>query len=429
MTNKKTNIEFKKEVYNLVGNEYAFLDPYVNNHTKLRVKHNKCGNIYKVIPSSFLRGTRCPYCSANFNFKKTDKRFKQEVENLVGSEYTFLDTYVNSYTKLRVKHNKCGNTYEVTPSHFFNGTRCPHCFGAFKKTNAQFQQEVYDLVGNEYTFLDDYVNAHTKLKVKHNKCGKIYDVQPANFFSGQRCPHCSTTARKTDAQFKQEVFDLVGNEYTFLDSYVNNCTKIRVKHNECGNVYKVQPNGFLHGSRCPYCNGNAKKTGKQFAEEVAGLSQGEYVLVGTYVNSHIKVEIKHNKCGHIYKVKPYSFLEGFRCPYCNSPKGEVNINKILKSFGINYEYQKMFLDLKDTQPLSYDFYIPDQNILIEYQGRQHYQPVDYFGGEAQFKLQQKHDKMKADYAKAHHYHLIAVPYTEDTFSKIKKYLLQHGLSK
>ena len=101
----------------------------------------------------------------------------------------------------------------------------------------------------------------------------------------------------------------------------------------------------------------------------------------------------------------------------------------MKAFGITYEYQKTFPDLKDVQTLSYDFYLPDQNILIEYQGLQHYEPVDHFGGDGKFKLQQKHDKLKSDYARDHGYNLIAVPYTYDTLSKIKKYLLKHGLKK
>ena len=58
---------------------------------------------------------------------------------------------------------------------------------------------------------------------------------------------------KTDAQFKQEIKDLVGDEYTFLDSYVNAKTKLRIKHNKCNNVYEVRPNDFLNGKRCPFC--------------------------------------------------------------------------------------------------------------------------------------------------------------------------------
>ena len=429
MTKRKTDEEFKQEVFSLVKDEFTFLDNYVNNKTKLRVKHNKCGNTYEVYPNNFLRGHGCPYCSGNH--KKNDIQFQHEINFLVGNEYTFLDKYVNAMTKLRVKHNKCGNIYEVTPSKFLSGRRCPYCAGFIKKTDTQFQQTISSLVGDEYTFLDKYINSTKKLRVKHNKCGNVYEVAPNNFLQGNRCPYCFGTTKKTDIQFQHEVHILVGNEYTFLDKYVNNKTKLRVKHNKCGNTYEVKPTNFLFGKRCPYCSTKDKsKTDIQFQHEINFLVGNEYTFLDKYVNNHTKLRVKHNKCGNIYEVTPNSFTQGNRCPYCNNiPKGETIITKLLDTFNTNYRYQKTFPDLKDDRLLSYDFYIPDQNILIEYQGIQHYQPVDIFGGETTFKKQQKHDQMKLDYARDHGYNLIAVPYTADTFSKIKKYLIKHGLKK
>lgn len=65
--------------------------------------------------------------------RKTNEEFQQEIKDMVGDEYTFLDTYVNTSTKIKVKHNICGNTYKVTPNHFLRGSRCPYCFGKVKK--------------------------------------------------------------------------------------------------------------------------------------------------------------------------------------------------------------------------------------------------------------------------------------------------------
>ena len=364
--------------------------------------------------------------------KKTDAEFKKEVFDLVGNEYTFLDSYVTARTRIKVKHNKCGNIYDVTPNDFTNGRRCHRCASNARKTNEQFKKEVYNLVGDEYTFLDSYINSRTEIRVKHNICGNAYKVKPSNFLTGRRCPYCNGKAKKSDHQFKKEVFDLVGDEYTFLDTYVNKRTKLRVKHNNCGSVYKVAPSNFLKGARCWNCfvekeKGAKKKTNYQFKQEVYDLVGDEYEFLDDYVDSKTKIRVKHNKCGNIYEVAPHHFSEGHRCPYCTNSKGEDIINNILKVLGIKYDYQKTFDNLKDINLLSYDFFIPDQNILIEYQGIQHYQPFDYFGGEDKFKVQQKHDKMKADYAKEHDYTLITIPYTEDTFSKIKKYLVKHGL--
>ena len=361
--------------------------------------------------------------------RKTDEQFKQEVYDLVGNDYTFLDPYVNAYTNIKVKHNKCGNVYSVAPTNFLNGNRCPYCNGNAKKTDEGFKQEAYNLVGDEYTFLDSYIGSQTKIRVKHSKCGNIYEVRPNDFLKGSRCPYCFTkTIRKTDKQFKQEVYGLVGDEYVFLDSYVNAKTKIRVKHNKCESIYSVKPNVFLNGNRCPYCSGLIKKTNRQFKREVYDLVDNEYTFLDSYVNTRTKLRVKHNKCDNIYRVTPNSFISGSRCPYCNSPKGELIIDKILNSLKIKYEVQKTFNNLKDKSYLSYDFYIPSQNILIEYQGIQHYESIGYFGGDDTFETQQKHDQMKLDYAKDQGYSLITVPYTEDTLPKIKGYLIKHGLS-
>lgn len=296
------------------------------------------------------------------------------------------------------------------------------------KTDAEFKKEVYDLVGNEYTFLDFYVTARTKIRVKHNKCGNVYEVDPSHFLRGKRCPFCNGGIKKTGLRFKKEVFDLVGDEYTFLDSYVNSYTKIKVEHNKCGSTYKVRPSDFIRGNRCSYCFGNPKKTNEEFKKEVFDLVGNEYTFLEPYQDTHTKIKVKHNKCGNVYKVQPANFFSNNRCPYCSMPKEEKIITKILDDLDIKYDIQKTFDDLRDVQLLSYDFYIPSQSILIECQGQQHYGPVDIFGGDSQFKKQQKHDRMKSDYAKYHNYNLIAIPYTEDTFSKIKKYLIKHGLS-
>ena len=60
--------------------------------------------------------------------------------------------------------------------------------------------------------------------------------------------------------------------------------------------------------------------------------------------------------------------------------------------------------------LTYDFYLPDNNLLIECQGKQHEKPIEYFGGEEQFKIQQEHDKRKREYAEANGYKLLEIWY-------------------
>lgn len=60
-----------------------------------------------------------------------------------------------------------------------------------RKTNQDFVRQVKNLVGNEYSFLDSYNGARVKIKVRHNTCGRIFLITPDNFLRGRRCSHCS----------------------------------------------------------------------------------------------------------------------------------------------------------------------------------------------------------------------------------------------
>jgi hypothetical protein len=76
MSRKKTNEEFLKEVYSLVGDEYTVLGKYINVHTKILMKHNckKCNNHeWLVEPTNFLQGTRCPYCNPHLKYQSFTK--------------------------------------------------------------------------------------------------------------------------------------------------------------------------------------------------------------------------------------------------------------------------------------------------------------------------------------------------------------------
>ena len=448
---KWTNEDFLQKVANQVGDEYTFLEPYQGSDTKIRVKHNKCGNVYEITPYRFLKQKqRCPKCAISIRaeknrktpkkkkkrvspLKKTNEQFKHEVKEAVGDEYTFLDPYVNRQVKIKVRHNKCGHVYEVTPTNFLRGRRCPKCFGKHKRTPEQFKQDIYNLVGNEYTVLSDYKNRHSKVKIKHNKCGHVWEVEAGSFLSGTRCPICSinhaTIVRRKDAnEFRKQAQKILGIHYKLLSEYKDANTSIKVYHDVCGRTYLTNPSSILTGHGCPYCGGSFQKNTEIFKKEVQQILGKDYTVLGEYVNNRTKIKIRHDICGHTYEVRPTDITDHHNgCPYCNQSHGERDISNILAEHGINYDYPKKFTDLKDKEMLHYDFFVPDQNTLIEYQGIQHYQSLGIFGGDKQYELQQNHDQMKRKYAKDNGYNLIEVPYTEDTPEKIKNYLVSHGL--
>jgi very-short-patch-repair endonuclease len=273
-------------------------------------------------------------------------------------------------------------------------------------------------VGNEYTVLGDYKTSKTKILMRHNSCGNDYMVTPNIFLTGHRCPHCFGSHKKTTRQFKQEVFDLVGNEYTVLGEYKNTNTRIKVRHNKCGNVYYVIPTNFLYGgTRCFNCSYNHRTglTLDDFKNDVYNLVGDEYTVVGnTYKNNKTPIAIRHNKCGHINLVRPNDFKTGqSRCPFCHESKGEVAVEKSLKSHLVNFVKQKKFdncINPKTGRKLPFDFYLPDYKVCIEFDGKQHYSPVDLFGGQEGFKKRQYLDNIKNRYCYDHNIRLIRISY-------------------
>ncbi len=100
-------------------------------------------------------------------------------------------------------------------------------------------------------------------------------------------------------------------------------------------------------------------------------------------------------------------------------RGEIKIEEILIDAGLRFEEEYIFPDLKSPKgvPLRFDFVIFDDDgnidFIIEYQGKQHYEPTAKFGGKKGFYQQQYNDQQKRRFCALHDFKLIEIPYTEE----------------
>lgn len=297
--------------------------------------------------------------------RKTHEKFLSEVYELVGDEYTILGEYQNTHRKIKIRHN------------------------------------------------NDKCNSH------------IYEATPAKFLTGRRCPKCANNTKYTNEEFKKHIYDLVGDEYTVISKYIDAKSKIKLRHNfsECNyNIYDTTPDKFNHGVRCYVCTKRRQtqesiKTHQQFCDDVVNLVGSEYTIIGKYINSKTKIKLKHNVCNTIYEVAPAKFLYGNRCPVCNESKGEQRIRNYLNGNNIKFSKEYEFVDLIGLGGgyLKYDFAIFYKEfskplILIEYQGIQHYELIGKWISEQQFNKQKLHDQMKRDYCINNNIKLLEIPY-------------------
>lgn len=240
----------------------------------------------------------------------------------------------------------------------------------------------------------------------------------------------------TNEQLNKKILNKYGEKrYEIL--YCNNAhDKLELKCLDCGNIIYIKylSNFFVKSRKnfCPYCAGTKKKLYKE-GDEISRISFNEAqkrldeVLFGEYQiieDSYKKWTgdclIRHTLCGKIFKQTPRELLYHSHCPcYTIASKGELKIKNVLDKYNISYQQQFRFGDMKKAP---YGFFLPDYNLLIEFQGRQHFEPVKQFGGEKQFKNQQDIDYRKKENAKKYGYNIFYLTYLE--MSSIEEKLVQ-----
>ncbi len=282
------------------------------------------------------------------------EKFKKMV-NKVG--YKLLSEYKNNKTKVKIRCNY-GHEYDVTPSSFKNGSRCPVCVG---KCPVQAKEHFLELLEKErYELLSEYKNTRTKVKLRCSK-GHEWDIKPNSFKSmNSRCPKCSGKCKE---QAKEHFLELLEKErYKLLSEYKNNHSKVKLKCPK-GHEWDVQPGNFKNGQRCPKCSNCCPIQAKE--QFIKQLTKEGYELISEYIGNKTKIKIKCPK-GHEWDVQPSSFkLKYHRCPHCEGSTGQRLLQSMLEEYNLG---KVIYNDREILGGLELDIYYPDLNIAIEYQG-------------------------------------------------------------
>lgn len=281
------------------------------------------------------------------------------------------------------------------------GQGCPKCgkISAAKKmstTKEEFIKKAKDVHGGRYDYSKvEYVNGQTKICIICPEHGEFWQT-PGNHLSGSGCPRCSGKIRKTTNEFIADAKKKHGDKYDYsLVDYKNNSSKVCIICPEHGEFWQT-PNKHLRGDGCPVCSVNRKLDKERFVERAKIVHGDKYDYSKVeYVNNRTKVCIVCSEHGEFWQT-PGNHLSGTGCPKCKHvlSKLEEEIESFLKEENIKYEMQKKFSWLKYKSPLSLDFYLPEYYVAIECQGEQHFNPVDYFGGEDELKYVKKRDTKK-----------------------------------
>lgn len=373
---------------------------------------------------------------------EANKKFLKKLKKIHGNDYEPLENYTYAKVPILVRHVLCGHEYKTTPDNILSGKGCKPCGHkrtgeSKKKTLHQFKEEVFELVSDEYIVLGDYEGANTKTLIKHNisECGYNWETSPSNFLSGSRCPVCAdknkgSYHKKTQEQVADEVSKLSNNEIIIQSTYQNYTSNIKLKHNvkDCGYVFEKSLANFNKHPTCPRCDGRLRnRDTDMFKDEINELVGDEYTVLGEYIDTKTHITMQHNTCKSIYGVSPSAFLCGNRCPTCNKSRGEAAISKYLEENDVKYLSEYRIDDCRNERPLPFDFAILDNNnnptMLIEFDGKQHFEPVEHFGGDKKLEYVQCNDNIKKQYCANNNIKLLEIPYWE--FGNVDNILSEH----
>jgi very-short-patch-repair endonuclease len=308
-----------------------------------------------------------------------------------------------------------------------------------KKTNKEFQQDVYDKVKDEYFFLDEYDGSSTEIRCKHMICGHIWKIKPNNFLSnGNRCPECRLKERSKKAfnKLKRNIPD----NYIISSNYDSSKKSINLIHKDCGTNFECLPQTINESNQelCPVCNENNTMGKKMWIKNniksiIRKESNNNYEFIkvkkGEYKNNKTKIILKHLKCNNKFTTTYNDFVDNKnRCPHCSITisKGEKKIIEILDEYNIKYKHQFVIPNDNFLSNKPYDFLIKNKNILIEFDGEQH-DKKKWSMTDKDLKRRKEIDYKKSKKAIKNNYKIFRIKYKYYRYGKLKKILKLFGI--
>lgn len=376
--------------------------------------------------------------------KLTQEEFIEKAKNKFPN-YDFSKVlYVNGKTKILVICPIHGE-FSVRADCLLNGSGCPYCGGTKKSNNEEFIAKANYVHNNFFSYEKcEYVNSNSKVIVTCPMHGD-FEVKANNHLNGYNCKKCQTegitheitklqavnasTKKLTTEKFIEKAIQLYGDKYTYDKcNYVKSNVKVIITCPIHGD-FQVTPNHFLGNRGCPKCGGNYRLNTEEFIEKLKLIHGNKYCYDKVeYKTTHKSVILICPKHGEFINT-PANLLKGQGCPYCLESKMEEEVAKYLQKQNVIFEKQKKFEWLKYKRELPLDFYLPKYNIAIECQGIQHFEPIEFFGGEESFELNQRRDDTKKILCEEHDITLLYYSSVKDKYLKKSPYKIYNDIEK
>ena len=256
-----------------------------------------------------------------------------------------------------------------------------------------------------------YTNNKSKVTITCKVHGDFEQNASSHYNMGRGCPKCKGGVGNIDThEFIRRALEIHQDTYDYNKvHYVNSFTPVTIICKKHGEFQQNLINHIHHKKGCPKCKGGIRLTKKEFIERAREIHGDRYnydLVIYRRSVSPVKIECPEHG---IFEKSPNKHLsDSSGCPDCalRISKGESAVEDWLNNNDIHFIREYKIEECKNVRPLPFDFYLPDTNILIEYDGIQHYDKDNRFYSE-QLEI---NDNIKTNYCIDNKIKLIKIPY-------------------
>ena len=439
---KQTTEEFIKKAQAVHGDkcDYSKVE-YVNSTSKICIVCPEHGEFWQ-IPTSHLRGRGCPHCGRKSRIMKgcsSKEEFINKARSIHGNKFDYSRVdYINSKTKICIVCPEHGEFWQIPNSHLL-GKSCPLCSkksSAKQRSNTQeiFFKRIKAKFGNKFDYSKSVFNGwNNPIIITCKKHGDFQTTPKHHLMGDGGCPHCriltvSNKLRKGIELIKETLVERYGDDIVLISTEYSNVRKPLVleckKHGQFVTTWAL----IRRGSCCPACgieNRALKRSlGQEEFERRSNLihhNKYSYELA-VYKEEKSKVWVRCPEHGY-FEIMAEHHMAGFGCPICSFTRGEQAVYNYLSEHNIQFDYQYEFASsdlFSNNTKFRVDFWLKQLNVIIEYNGEQHYRPVSIFGGKERYIIQQERDNSLRVLCAHNNIKLIEIPFWE--YNNIEKIL-------
>lgn len=325
----KILIEFFPNVNDFI-NKLPHYDMVIKKHCDI------CNKDFYTTNQAIKDGWGCIYCDEKMDETKLIKRL---VKKIGKNEFDFKRIADGKQKMLILYHKSSAEEFSINFRNFFFTNAKYHCSSLKTKKEAEKRMSKY-----KHFKLIEFSGITKPVEIYHDVCGQTFKLSGLDLFlENPTCRCCETRKFYSFEAFKQQVRDLVGDEYEVLEEIESDARNrlVRIKHNKCGEtkIYKVKD--FIVGARCPNCKQYISK--EKMNEMLERYSNGRYTIIGSNNNKN-KYRILDQKTNQEKQLMPKYLLQEILRP-TPSPIFELRKDEEIipmKSWDVWYELCKEY---------------------------------------------------------------------------------------